>query len=220
MIYISPGHFIHICKWLCIALLSRAAETIKEVVRANFKRRREQSVPVDDKNLLKGNFSKYHTISFDPKEQKKGTESQNGEGNTKSGANTARRYSGRTTAIYDSREQRLQESFKSCRDYGINTYFSRIANCQICNIAASQSLPIYMTLLSRIRRQKVSITSRKSATCCLLQQKCHLRKTITLGWFAFFAESSAIQEMATVMYKVKNTMKLITFVYSGSFQTE
>ena len=91
---------------------------------------------MDDKNLLKVNFSKYHTISFDPKQQKKGTESQNGEGNTKSGANTARRYSGRTTAIYDSREQRLQESFKSCRrDIEITELIPTSAKLQIVKSA-------------------------------------------------------------------------------------
>ena len=43
------------------------------------------------------------------------------------------------------------------------------------------------------KKRKVRKTSRETATCCLLQQECHLWRIITLGWFAYFAKSSTIR---------------------------
>ena len=45
----------------------------------------------------------------------------------------------------------------------INTYTSKITNCQIWNIATSHLLPIDMALLSRLRHQKFRKISRESA---------------------------------------------------------
>ena len=73
----------------------------------------------------------------------------------------------------------------------INTFIWKIANFQIGNVATSHSLPNDMALLLRLRSLRVRKTLRKSATCCLFQQKYHLRSITTLGWLAYFAESSA-----------------------------
>ena len=73
------------------------------------------------KNLLKGNFSKYQTISFWLKTKEQGNESPNGEylGSTKTGAKAARRYSCRC-------DIEIME---------INTYICKLSNLQCCHIS-------------------------------------------------------------------------------------
>ena len=97
------------------------------------------------------------------------------------------RLSWNTTALSQSNIRNL-----SCSSITkINTYFSKITNCQMCNITTSHLLLIDMTLCRASDARKLEKRQERALPAVYCMKSATSEELLlTLGWFAYFAESS------------------------------